>query len=93
MKSRLRPTDTATQDIGDLLVAQMMQISEDQHFAVFFRQMIPQIVEDTPLEFAFNDHAFRINTVGGDGNSFKAEGGMSSPLPVFVPEEVDSDLS
>jgi hypothetical protein len=61
--------------------------------AVYFRQMIPQIVEDTPLEFAFNDHAFRINSVGGDGDSFKAEGGMSSPLPVFVSEEVDSDLS
>ena len=93
MKSYLRLTDTAIKDIGDLLVAQMIQVSEDNYFAVFFWQMIPQIVEDTPLEFAFNDHAFRINTVGRDENSFKAEGGMSNSLPVFISEEVDSDLS
>jgi len=92
MKTRLGPADTATQDIRNLPIAQMMQVSEDQHFSVFFRQMIPEIVEDTPLEFTFNDRALWVDTVSGNKNLPKTEGGMAGPLPVIGPEDVDGDL-
>jgi hypothetical protein len=54
--------------------------------------MVPQVVEDAPLELALNDDVLGSVSVGGNRDLFQAEGAVSSLFPVFVSEDIDGDL-
>jgi len=60
VKASLCFTHSPSQYLGNLFIADVMAVSEDEHLSILGRQVLSEIMKDAPLEFSLDDHSLWI---------------------------------
>jgi hypothetical protein len=57
VKASLCFTHAPSQYLRNLFIADVLDISEDDHLSILGRQVLLEIMKDAPLEFSLDDHS------------------------------------